>query len=254
MKKLLLAAVLLLALAAGWSSYKEHLPPEVVKNIEQQTAGKSLGKDLLPEDTKGLLRIFNVEKEIRAKMSNPNWVKIKDIPLSMQQAIISVEDSRFYQHGTFDINGILRAILVNIQAGEVVEGGSTITQQLAKNLFLTQEQTAARKFKEGIYGILLESNFSKEEILEIYLNTIYFGSGAYGIKAAAATYFQITPDKLTMAQSTMLAGLPAAPSAYSPLVNMTVAKKRQAAVLETMVKNGFIGPQAAKDILNEQIF
>ncbi len=251
MKKLLFILFLLGGTVFGLATHQSGAAPAT---NSQGLNIPAIARDFLPNEMQGFLRIFTIEDEIKGKMASPNWVKISDIPLTMQQAIISVEDSRFYQHGVVDINGILRAILVNIQAGEIVEGGSTITQQLAKNIFLGQGQTFSRKFQEIIYGILLESKFSKEEILEIYLNTIYFGSGAYGIKDASEVYFHKTPDKLNLAESSMLAGLPAAPSNYSPLVNFDAAKKRQAIVLETMVRNGFIGPQAAKEILAQKLF
>ncbi len=254
MFRLLLAVLFILGIIWHWGSIKTYLPDKATKNIEKHTDGQYISENILPENSKEFTRLFYFDKEIRKKMTQPGWVKISDIPISMQQAIISVEDNRFYQHGTFDINGILRAILVNIQAGEIVEGGSTITQQVAKNLFLNQEKTMNRKLHEATYAILIENNFSKEEILEIYLNTIYFGSGAYGINQASKTYFNKSPYQLTLAESTMLAGLPAAPSVYSPLENPAAAKKRQAIVLETMVKNSFIGPQKAKEIMQEKLF
>jgi penicillin-binding protein 1A len=247
---LLLFAV---SLFIGYDSYRPYLPPPVAETI-QQLAGGRFWEETMPPSVRRLYNFFHINDEIRRKMAAPDWIKLKDINLGVQQAIISVEDSRFYQHGAFDISGILRAVLVNLQAGEIIEGGSTITQQVAKNLFLTQEQTFARKAEEAIYGLIIESGFSKEEILEVYLNTIYFGAGAYGIKAAAQIYFQTSPARLTMAQSSLLAGLPAAPSVYSPFENLDAAKKRQAVVLETMVKNGFIGPQKARELLAEKLF
>ena len=253
MFKLLFALIFTVSLFIGYESYKPYLPAPLVENIEKLADGRLL-KENTPQEIARIMRFFRAEDEIRQMMVKPGWVKLGDIPLSMQQAIISVEDSRFYQHGTFDPGGIIRALLVNMQAGEIVEGGSTITQQLAKNLFLGQEQTMARKAEEAVYGVIIENSFSKEEILEAYLNVIYFGAGVYGIKDAAYTYFKKRPQELTLAESSMLAGIPAAPSLYSPLENFAAAKKRQAAVLETMVKNGFIGPQKAKELLDEKIF
>lgn len=236
----------------GYNTYKDYLPQESKDVIEKVKENETINKDI-PNGIKKITFLFNIEETIKEKMTQPDWVKLDQIPLVMQQAIISVEDNRFYQHGAFDASGIIRAFLVNIQSGEIVEGGSTITQQLAKNLFLGQEQTLPRKADGAIYSMLIEHNFSKEQILEAYLNTIYFGSGAYGIKQASETYFKKQPHELTLAESSMLAGLPAAPSVYSPLKNPDMAKKRQAIVLETMVKNGFIGPQKAKEVLEENL-
>lgn len=165
----------------------------------------------------------------------------------MQQAIIAVEDSRFYQHSGFDVEGILRATLVNVQTGSFAEGGSTISQQLIKNLFLSQERTLGRKAEEFILAIDIEMNYSKEEILEMYLNTIYFGSGAYGIGEASNIYFGKPPFHLNLAECAMLAGLPNAPSLTSPYVSFEAAKQRQAVVLAAMTRNGYIGPAQAQD-------
>lgn len=253
MVKFFFAIILALALFFGYGVYKEYLPKESVENFEKN-ASEKLNPDNIPVDIKKVTRLFYLEEELAQKKAAPNWVSLEQIPLFMQQAIISVEDRRFYEHGAFDASAIMRAILVNIQSGEIVEGGSTITQQLAKNLFLNNEQTLARKAEEALYGVIIEHRLSKEEILEAYLNTIYFGAGAYGIKEASETYFAKQPAQLTLAESSMLAGLPASPSVYSPKSNPDLAKERQAVVLETMVKNGFIGPQKAKEVLAEKIF
>ncbi|MDR3349971.1 MAG: transglycosylase domain-containing protein [Acidaminococcales bacterium] len=253
MFKLLFALIFAVSLFIGYESYKPYLPAPLTENIDKLADGRLL-RENTPQEVTRVLRFFKAEEEIRQKMAAPGWVKLDDIPLSMQQAIISVEDSRFYQHGSFDPGGIVRALLANLQAGEIVEGGSTITQQLAKNLFLGQEQTMARKAEEAVYSVIIENSFTKEEILETYLNIIYFGAGAYGIKDAARLYFKKRPQELTLAESAMLAGIPAAPSLYSPLKDFKAAKRRQAVVLETMVKNGFVGPQKAKELLEEKLF
>ncbi|MDR3564660.1 MAG: transglycosylase domain-containing protein [Negativicutes bacterium] len=195
-------------------------------------------------------RVFALKDAVQAKVDKQNYTRLKDIPLIMQQSIIAVEDNRFYSHSGFDIEGILRATLVNLQTGALQEGGSTITQQLVKNLFLTQERTWGRKAEEVVLAVDMELRYSKEEILELYLNTIYFGSGANGITNAAKVYFGKTPASLTLPESAMLAGLPNAPSAFSPYVDLAAAKQRQAVVLAAMVRYGYIGPglaQAAKD-------
>ncbi|MBP2651523.1 MAG: Peptidoglycan glycosyltransferase [Firmicutes bacterium] len=194
-----------------------------------------------------LYRVIALKEEVHSKVSKLNYTQMKDIPLSLQQSIIAVEDNRFYRHYGFDIEGIIRATLVNIQSGELQEGGSTITQQLVKNLFLTHERTWVRKIEEVVLAIDMEARYSKEEILELYLNTIYFGSGATGIADAADIYFGKTPAQLNLAESSLLAGLPNAPSLYSPYVDYSAAKQRQAIVLSVLVKYGYIGPTAAEE-------
>lgn len=192
-------------------------------------------------------RVIFLKNAVDAKLDKNTYVRLSDIPLPMQQAIIAVEDSRFYHHMGFDIEGIFRATLVNVQTGAFTEGGSTITQQLIKNLFLTHERTLVRKAEEFVLSIALEMRYSKEEILEMYLNTIYFGSGAYGIGEAAAIYFGKPPFHLNLAECAMLAGLPNAPSLTSPYVNFTAAKQRQAVVLAAMARNSYIGPSQAQE-------
>jgi penicillin-binding protein 1A len=188
-----------------------------------------------------IYRIIDLKSAVNTKIDKRSYVPLSEIPLTMQQAIIAIEDNRFYHHTGFDIEGILRASLVNLQTGQVTEGGSTITQQLVKNMFLSQDRTLIRKSEEFVLALDMEARYSKEEILEMYLNTIYFGSSAYGIKEASRIYFNKTPAKLTLPESAMLAGLPNAPSLYSPLVDFKAAKQRQAVVLSVMAKQGYIG-------------
>ncbi|WP_110955785.1 transglycosylase domain-containing protein [Anaerosinus massiliensis] len=199
-------------------------------------------------------RIFALKSAVTQKLHTKNYAKLSSISPQLQQAIIAVEDTRFYEHSGFDISGILRASLVNLQYGHIEEGASTITQQLVKNLFLSQERSMTRKMEEVLLSIDMEANYSKEEILELYLNTIYFGSGYYGIHDAAAGYFGKMPSELTLAEASMLAGLPNAPSVYSPYVDFKAAKSRQAIVLGTMVKNGYINPSTAEETKRTSIW
>jgi penicillin-binding protein 1A len=192
-------------------------------------------------------QIFALKATVQAKVDKQSYTPLQNIPLTLQQAIIAVEDNRFYHHSGFDLEGILRATLVNLQTGSIQEGGSTITQQLVKNLFLSQDKTWLRKAEEVVLATDMEAHFTKEEILELYLNTIYFGSGANGITNAAKTYFGTTPANLTLAESALLAGLPNAPSLYSHFVDFSAAKKRQAVVLDAMARQGFIGPTLAQE-------
>jgi len=191
-------------------------------------------------------RIVFLRDAVAKTVDGKKYVTIDKIGVPMQQAIIAVEDTRFYSHGGFDIESILRASLVNLQYGKIEEGASTITQQLVKNLFLSHEQSFGRKAEELILAVDMENRYSKEKILELYLNTIYFGSNFYGIQEAAQGYFGKNPENLTLAEASMLAGLPNAPSLYSPYVDFTMAKKRQGIVLDTMVRAGFIAPTIAE--------
>ncbi|WP_461569142.1 transglycosylase domain-containing protein [Thermincola ferriacetica] len=197
-------------------------------------------------DTNGKL-ITTLFKEKRTT------VKLKEVSPITRQAIIAVEDSRFYQHHGISFTGIARAAWKNLRAGEVIEGGSTITQQTAKNLFLGNERTFSRKFLEFWYAIQLERKYSKDEILEMYLNQIYFGEGAYGIEEAAQTYFGKPASQLDLAESAMLAGLPKAPSKYSPFVNWQAAKNRQKIVLGRMVETKVINQTQADEAYREEL-
>ncbi|MBK8423047.1 MAG: transglycosylase domain-containing protein [Elusimicrobia bacterium] len=139
------------------------------------------------------------------------------IPVDMQHAVLAIEDNRFYHHIGIDPRGIVRALWAALKAGRVVQGASTITQQLARNVFLTHERTASRKFREFLLTLQMEATLSKEEIFQLYLNQIYFGSGAYGLESAAKTFFGKTAQELTLPECALLAGLPKGPERYSPL-------------------------------------
>ncbi len=173
-------------------------------------------------------------------------VALTELPPQLIQAFIASEDSRFFQHGGLDFISILRAFWKNIWAGEIVQGGSTITQQVTKSLLLSPEKSFSRKIKEAFLAYRLDQNLSKRDILYIYLNQIYLGHGAYGVEAAAQTYFGKKSKELNLAESAMLAGLPQAPSRYSPLLNFQRAKDRQRYVLKRMVEEGFLPSQEAQ--------
>ncbi|WP_157729321.1 transglycosylase domain-containing protein [Tumebacillus algifaecis] len=172
-------------------------------------------------------------------------VSLQDIPQSAIDAILSVEDQQFYNHGGFNPVGIARALWVDLKSGEVLEGGSTITQQLAKNLYLTQDKTIKRKLQEALHTLQLEMNYTKEEILEQYLNVIYYGQGAYGIEMAAQTYFDKPSKELTLAEASLLAGIPKGPNIYNPFFHFDAAKERQRIVLQLMVEEGKVTKQEA---------
>ncbi|RED76870.1 transglycosylase domain-containing protein [Cohnella phaseoli] len=167
-------------------------------------------------------------------------VSIDQIPLHMQQAIVAVEDKRYYDHTGVDAFGIIRAAFRNVKEGGAAQGGSTITQQLAKNVFLTGEKTFSRKLTEAAYALKIESTYNKDQILEMYLNQIYFGEGQWGIQRAAKRYFGKETKDLTLSESALLAALPKAPSRYSPLKNKELALERRDLVLSLMRDGGFI--------------
>jgi penicillin-binding protein 1A len=170
-------------------------------------------------------------------------VDLRKLPPHVPGAVIAVEDRRFYQHRGVDPRALLRAVMVNLRAGEIAQGGSTITQQVAKNLFLTPDRTLARKVKEALLALKLEQRFTKQEILALYLNRAYFGAGTYGIEAAAERYFGTPAKDLSVYQAAMLAGLLKAPSRYNPVRDPDRAKTRAGIVLSTMVDTGVLTPQ-----------
>lgn len=178
-----------------------------------------------------------------------NYTKIDDLSKNYVNAVIAAEDHRFYDHGAIDIIGIGRAVFNNIKAKELQEGGSTITQQVAKNVVFSQEASISRKLGELFASFELEKNYSKDEILEIYVNTCYFGDGYYGIYDASYGYYKKSPKDLTLTEAAMLAGVPNAPSVYSPSVNPDLAKKRQKYVLNKMVEYGYINEKDINSVL-----
>ena len=175
------------------------------------------------------------------------------MPEYLKQAIIAVEDQRFYDHYGINPIAIGRAVIVDIMAGEKAQGASTITQQLAKNAFLDPEKTWERKIKEMILSFQLESKYSKDEILEFYLNRINFGSGAWGVQTASQNYFGKDVNQLTLAESALLAGLAQRPNAYSPFKSLELAKNRQRIVLNCMVDCGFITRQEADEAYEQEL-
>ena len=169
--------------------------------------------------------------------SDSEWVKLKDISSSMIEATISIEDKNFYKHHGFDYLRIIKAMLTNIKSGEKKQGASTITQQYAKNLFLTFDKNWKRKIEEALLTVRLEAHYSKNELLEGYLNTINYG-GVFGIEEASKYYFGKSSKELTLAEASILAGIPKSPSNYSPISNYDNAKKRQKIILDSMVQWG----------------
>ena len=194
----------------------------------------------------------NVFERVNEIRSSEKFVSWNEMPEDYKNAVIAVEDHRFYEHGTIDPIAITRALTSNFRKKELAEGGSTITQQVVKNLYFMEADTKSdsldRKFAEVIIGIQLEKKYSKEEIFELYVNNIYFGDGYYCLKDAAKGYFNKEPKDMTLSECTLLAGIPNAPSVYSPTVNPELSKQRQQKVISSMVKYGYLTQEEANKI------
>lgn len=184
---------------------------------------------------------------------NSEWVNLEDISQNVIDATISVEDKNFYNHNGFDIGRIIKAGWTNLKNGKAEQGASTITQQYAKNLFLDFDKTWKRKFKEALYTMRLEANYSKDEILEGYLNTINYGHGIYGIENASKFYFNKRAKDLDLAEASIIVGIPKSPSNYSPLINYDLSKKRQEKVLSLMLDNKKITNKDKDNAYNEEL-
>lgn len=206
--------------------------------------GYSLYKEAINE-----MSIEDKVNEIKSGVTE--YIEYKELPEDYINAVIAVEDRRFFSHNGVDAISITRAILKDIQTMSLAEGGSTITQQLAKNVYFTQRKEFTRKIAEIFMAFEFEKECSKQEIFELYVNTIYFGDGYYCVYDAAKGYFDKIPKDMNLYESTLLAGIPNAPSVYSPNVNPELSKQRQAQVLYKMLKYNFISQDQANKILNE---
>jgi penicillin-binding protein 1A len=189
--------------------------------------------------------IYGLENRIKVPLSS--------IPLHTRNAFIAVEDIRFYKHHGFDIRRIFGALIQNIKAGGYAQGASTITQQVIRNTLLSQEKTLPRKIQEVFLAYQLEKKYSKDQILQMYLNLIYFGKGAYGIEAASRLYFGKSTKDLSITESCLLAGIPKNPSRYSPFINLSESLKRKDLAVDLMVNNGYISPEEGKKAKEEKI-
>lgn len=192
-----------------------------------------------------------LEEKVEEIKSKANYTKISELPQMYLDAVISVEDHRFYKHSGIDVIAIGRALINDIKAMDFVEGGSTITQQIAKNEYFTQEKRITRKIAEVFMAYEIEKNYLKDEILELYINTIYFGNGYYNIKDACEGYFGKSPNEMTEGKCIMLAGIPNAPSVYNPKENPKLAKERQKQVADKMVEYGYLSKEKEDEILEE---
>ena len=204
--------------------------------------GKKMYDDAINE-----LSVSDTVSQIRA---DSNYVKLQDLPKDYINAVIAVEDHRFREHGAIDVIAIGRAIWTNVTNFDLREGGSTITQQVAKNIFFIYETDAAtRKIAEIFAAFDLENNYSKDDILELYVNTIYFGDGYYGIKEACNGYLDIDPSEMTLYDCTMMAGIPNAPSVYAPTANPELTRSRQKKVISDMLEYGYLSQEEADKLL-----
>lgn len=242
MRKLL---YILVILAAGLCYYMTR--PETIHEKAGTEAPGSLSaavsNTLSGSDGSALTALagaWNIKYTAHARIPKEDWVSLNEMSPYLPQAQVAIEDKRFYSHHGIDPDGILRAALVNLQADDVVQGGSTLTQQLAKNLLLSREQTMERKALEAVLALTIEARCTKDEILEMYLNTTFLGAGATGVKQASLIYFHRDPKELSLAQAATLAGLPYAPTALNPLEHSKECKERRNLVLRTMNQQGLI--------------
>lgn len=223
--------------------YKEKVLQEY--NLANYVYQPALKTEIYSRDNVLLAEIYNEKR---------SYIPYSEMPEILVKTMVATEDRRFYEHNGVDIYGIGRAVFKNLASGKLkAEGASTITQQITRELFLSQEKTIERKIKEIFIAMELEKKYDKHEILEMYLNEIYFGHGAYGIEEAAQTYFAKSTKDLTVEEISLLVGLPQAPSAYDPYNHMDKAKNRQKAVLDCMVRENLITKEEAVEISNSEI-
>lgn len=194
----------------------------------------------------------SISDKINEIQTEKNYTKIDDVSEMYKNAVIAVEDHRFYEHGGIDIIATMRAMARNIKSKELLEGGSTITQQLAKNTYFTQSKSFVRKVSEAFMALKYEKECDKDTIFELYINTSYFGDGYYNVKEASLGYFNKVPSELNDYEATLLAGVPNAPSIYAPTVNFELASQRQNQVLDKMVKYKYITEEKKKEIQSQK--
>src|SRR5213592_1423689 len=237
---------LILASAAGIAAlWAFTILPRSLPSVKTLETFQPLQGTKVYDDNDELLTELHVERRI--------FVPLAHIPQPLRDAIIATEDRRFYSHFGVDPIGVARAIYQNYRRGRIVEGGGTITQQLTKVLFLTPDKSLERKLKEAVLALELERRYSKDRILEMYLNQVYFGHGAYGVEAAARTYFGKSVSELTVREAALLAGLPRAPSSYSPFDHANAAKRRRELVLRRMAEYGALKDEEATQIARSDL-
>lgn len=207
------------------------------------------------QEYKQALETTSLSDKIEQVQNDKNYMKLTSLPVEYKNAVVSVEDRRFYEHGPVDFIAIARATFTNLKNKQLLEGGSTITQQVAKNLYFISpdENSALRKVAEVFMSFDLEKECeNKDDILELYINTIYFGDGYYGIQEACRGYLKKDAKDMTLFEATMMAGIPNAPSVYAPTVNMDLCLNRQRKVISTMVENNYISQEQADELISKQ--
>src|SRR5688572_23607833 len=234
--------VLTVGVAALWAFT---ILPRSLPSVSALESLQPLQGTKVYDDNDELLTELHVERRI--------FVPLAHIPQTLRDAVLATEDRRFYYHWGIDPIGIARATYSNYKSGRIVEGGSTITQQLTKVLFLTPDKSLERKMKEAVLALELERRYSKDRILEMYLNQVYFGNGAYGVEAASRTYFGKSVSEVTVREAALLAGLPRAPSAYSPFEHGDAAKRRREVVLRRMVEYGVLNDADGKKLAKSDL-
>lgn len=192
---------------------------------------------------------MTLEEKVREIREKDNYAEFSELPQMYVNAVISVEDKRFYKHNGIDLIAICRAAINDIKTMSYVEGGSTITQQLAKNMYFMQEKKIERKIAEVFMAWKIENNYTKEEIFELYINNIYFGEDYYTVKEACRGYFNKELYEMTDYECILLAGIPNAPSVYAPTKNLELTKQRQIQVIKKMIENNFLTEAEARKIL-----
>lgn len=227
-KRIFIIIVLIISIVIGALFYQGY---DVYKNAISKTSIEEMVKDIRNQE---------------------NFCTIDELPDNYVNAVIAVEDRRFYNHNGIDIISIGRAVVTDIKEMSFVEGGSTITQQVAKNNLFTQEKKATRKIAEIFAARDLEKYCTKDEIFELYVNTSYFGDGYYCVKDASNGYFDKEPKDMDLYESTLLAGIPNAPSVYAPTKNPDLAKQRQVQVIDKMIVNGYLTEEEAKSIVEKE--
>ena len=200
---------------------------------------------------KEAIETMPLEEKVEKIRAKENYAEFSELPQMYVNAVISVEDKRFFKHNGIDVIAIGRAAINDIKAMSYVEGGSTITQQLAKNMYFTQEKIMERKIAEVFMAWKIEDNYFKEDIFELYVNSIYFGDGYYTVKEACRGYFNKELDEMTDYECILLAGIPNAPSVYAPTKNPDLAKQRQRQVMNKMIENGYLTEDEANEILKQ---
>jgi penicillin-binding protein 1A len=235
----------LAALGAGWIWFSKNILADLPNDLSHLKRWKPPTTCRVYDASSRQLDEFYLERRI--------WVPIESLPDFVPQALVSAEDRRFYAHEGVDLFGIVRALWVNLVSGHTKQGGSTITQQLVKNLLTGKERSYQRKMREAVLAWRLERELEKEQILELYLNYVYLGAGNYGVEAAARDYFGVPASSLNPGQAALIAGLVPAPSRYSPRLHPDLAAQRREIVLNRMIADGYLEPKEVEDLLDDPV-